>query len=51
MEQKIRCDRHMGDNLKRLRLATLRTKKNVSAREMSLSIGQPPGYLYTSKVL
>lgn len=34
-----------------LRLATLRTKKNVSAREMSLSIGQNPGYLYTSKVL
>lgn len=28
-----------------LRLATLRTKKNVSAREMSLSIGQNPGYI------
>ena len=28
-----------------LRLATLRTKKNVSAREMSLSIGQDPSYV------
>ena len=28
-----------------LRLATLRTKKNVSAREMSLSIGQNAGYI------
>ncbi len=28
-----------------LRLATLRTKKNVSAREMSLSIGQNQGYI------
>ncbi len=28
-----------------LRLAKLRTKKNVSAREMSLSIGQNPGYI------
>ena len=28
-----------------LRLAALRTKKNVSAREMSLSIGQNPGYI------
>ena len=28
-----------------LRLATLRTKKNVSAREMSLSIGQNPSYI------
>lgn len=28
-----------------LRLATLRTKKNVSAREMSLAIGQNPGYI------
>ncbi len=28
-----------------LRLAQLRTKKNVSAREMSLSIGQNPGYI------
>ena len=28
-----------------LRLATLRTKKNVSAREMSLSIGQNPNYI------
>jgi len=27
------------------RLAMLRTKKNVSAREMSLSIGQNPGYI------
>lgn len=28
-----------------LRLATLCTKKNVSAREMSLSIGQNQGYI------
>lgn len=28
-----------------LRLAVLRTKKNVSAREMSLSIGQNPNYI------
>lgn len=28
-----------------LRLAQLRTKKNVSAREMSLSIGQNQGYI------
>lgn len=28
-----------------IRLATLRTKKNVSAREMSLSIGQNQGYI------
>ena len=28
-----------------LRLATLRTKKGVSARDMSLSIGQNPGYI------
>lgn len=28
-----------------LRLATLRTKKNVSAREMSLAIGQNPNYI------
>ena len=28
-----------------MRLATLRTKKNVSAREMSLSIGQNQGYI------
>ncbi len=28
-----------------LRLAQLRTKKNVSAREMSLSIGQNPNYI------
>ena len=28
-----------------LRLAKLRTKKNVSAREMSLAIGQNPGYI------
>lgn len=28
-----------------LRLAMLRTKKNVSAREMSLSIGQNPNYI------
>lgn len=27
------------------RLAVLRTKKNVSAREMSLAIGQNPGYI------
>ncbi len=28
-----------------LRLAQLRDKKNVSAREMSLAIGQNPGYI------
>ena len=28
-----------------LRLAMLRTKKNVSAREMSLAIGQNPSYI------
>ena len=28
-----------------LRLATLRTKKKVSAREMSLAIGQNPNYI------
>ncbi|MBO7208270.1 MAG: helix-turn-helix transcriptional regulator [Clostridia bacterium] len=28
-----------------LRIATLRTKKNVSAREMSLAIGQNPNYI------
>ena len=28
-----------------LRLAQLRTKKDVSARDMSLSIGQNPGYI------
>lgn len=28
-----------------LRLAQLREKKNVSAREMSLAIGQNPGYI------
>ena len=28
-----------------LRLATLRTKKGVSARDMSLSMGQNPGYI------
>ena len=28
-----------------LRLATLRTNKNVSAREMSLAIGQNQGYI------
>ncbi len=28
-----------------LRLAILRTKKNVSAREMSLAIGQNPNYI------
>lgn len=28
-----------------LRLATLRTKKKVSAREMSLAIGQNPNYV------
>lgn len=27
------------------RLAELRTKKGVSARDMSLSIGQNPGYI------
>lgn len=27
------------------RLAELRTKKNISAREMSMAIGQNPGYI------
>ena len=35
----------MKENDFALRLATLRTKKNVSAREMSLSIGQSEGYI------
>lgn len=35
----------MEENFFALRLATLRTKKNVSAREMSLSIGQNPNYI------
>ena len=30
-----------------LRIAQLRTKKGVSARDMSLSIGQNPGYINT----
>lgn len=29
-----------------LRLAQLRNKKGVSARDMSLSIGQNPGYIH-----
>ena len=29
-----------------LRLAQLREKKGVSARDMSLSMGQNPGYIY-----
>lgn len=28
-----------------LRIATLRTKKGVSARDMSISMGQNPGYI------
>ena len=35
----------MDDKVFALRLATLRTKKNVSAREMSLAIGQNPNYI------
>mgnify|MGYP004500454303 FL=1 len=35
----------MNEKAFALRLATLRTKKNVSAREMSLAIGQNPGYI------
>lgn len=35
----------MEDKEISLRLATLRTKKNVSAREMSLAIGQNPNYI------
>lgn len=30
-----------------LRLAQLRNEKNISARDMSLSIGQNPGYINT----
>lgn len=33
-----------------LRIATLRTKKGVSARDMSLSIGQNPGYINNIEV-
>ena len=32
-----------------LRLAQLREKKGVSARDMSLSIGQNPGYINNRK--
>ena len=35
----------MDEKVFAMRLATLRTKKNVSAREMSLSIGQNQGYI------
>lgn len=35
----------MYDNEFALRLAQLRTEKGVSARDMSLSIGQNPGYI------
>ena len=35
----------MDDKDFALRLALLREKKNVSAREMSLAIGQNPGYI------
>ena len=41
----------MTDKEFSLRLAKLRTQKGVSARDMSLSMGQNPGYiclLYTS---
>ena len=37
--------REMYDNEFQLRLAQLRTKKRVSARDMSLSLGQNPGYI------
>ena len=35
----------MDDKDFALRLATLRTKKGVSSRNMSLSMGQNPGYI------
>lgn len=35
----------MNENAFALRLAQLREKKGVSARDMSLSIGQNPGYI------
>lgn len=35
----------MGEKDISLRIATLRTKKKVSAREMSLAIGQNPNYI------
>lgn len=34
------------ENLLRQKISALRLKKNVSAREMSLSIGQAPSYIY-----
>lgn len=38
-------DNYMEEKDFALRLALLRTKKNVSAREMSLAIGQNQGYI------
>lgn len=38
-------DYHMHDEDFSIRLAKLRTTKGVSARDMSLSIGQNPGYI------
>ena len=35
----------MDENYFALRLAKLRAKKGISARDMSLSIGQNPGYI------
>lgn len=35
----------MYDEFFKLRLAQLRTQKGVSARDMSLSLGQNPGYI------
>lgn len=37
--------RTMYEEMFPIRLAELRTKKGVSARDMSLSIGQNPGYI------
>ena len=35
----------MYDDFFKLRLSQLRTQKGVSARDMSLSLGQNPGYI------
>lgn len=42
-------NKFMYDNNFALRLSKLRTQKGVSARDMSLSIGQNAGYINISK--
>lgn len=39
------CSRQSRETIFRIRLAELRTQAGVSARDMSLSIGQNPGYI------